>query len=65
MNNSEALAEAIKNMEPALRAKGQAPSWSRFNVQFQDGQYSEPVLVPKAVENSAGDVLDWFKKESE
>jgi hypothetical protein len=63
MNNSEALAEAIKNMEPALRAKGQAPSWSRFNVQFQDGQYSEPVLVPTAIDNSAADKVDLKNNE--
>jgi len=63
MNNSEALAEAIKNMEPALRAKGQAPSWSRFNVQFQDGQYSEEILVKMAIDNSAAEKVDLKNNE--
>jgi hypothetical protein len=67
MTDSEAtaMAEAIKNMEPVLRARGQAPDWTRFRQQFHMGMYSEELLLKEAVDNSAGIKLNWFEKEKE
>jgi hypothetical protein len=55
MDRMEAMAEAIKNMEPALRVRGLCPDYGRFNSQFNAGYYSEPALVEMAVANSAAD----------
>jgi hypothetical protein len=55
MTRAEAIAEAIKNTESLLRVQGRAISWERFNSQFNSGYFSEQVLVPMAVENSAAD----------
>jgi hypothetical protein len=58
MDRNEAMAEAIKNMEPALRVAGRTPDFGKFNVQFNMGMYSEPFLVKSAIDSSASDVVD-------
>jgi len=65
ISNAEAMAEAIKNMEPALRVAGKTPDFPRFNQVFQSGVYAEPELLQEAIDSSAGLKLDWFKKEQE
>ena len=55
MDRAEAMAEAIKNMEPALRVQGRVPDFGRFNQQFNNGYFSEEALIPMAIENSAAD----------
>ena len=55
MDRAEAMAEAIKNTEAALRVQGRTISWERFNQQFNNGYFSEEALIPMAVENSAAE----------
>lgn len=55
---AQALAEAIKNMEPSLRVSGRAPAWNRFHSQFHSGQFSEEKTLQEAIDNSAGDKVD-------
>jgi hypothetical protein len=55
MDRMEAMAEAIKNMEPALRVRGLCPDYGRFNSQFNAGYFSEASLIPMAIENSAAE----------
>jgi len=58
MDRAEAMAEAIKNMEPALRIKGCVPDFNKFNSQFNAGYFSEATLVEMAIDNSKADVVD-------
>jgi hypothetical protein len=60
MNDDEAtaMAEAIKNMEPALRVKGLTPDWGKFHYQFQTGQYAEDKTMEKAIDDSAADKVN-------
>lgn len=55
---AEAMAEAIKNMEPALRVQGRVPDFNRFNSQFNAGYFSESALIEMAIDNSKADVVD-------
>jgi hypothetical protein len=66
MTDSEAsaMAEAIKQMEPNLRIRGMAPSWTRFKQQFHEGQFSEEILVQNAIDNSAQEKVDWSHGET-
>jgi hypothetical protein len=52
MNNWEAMAEAIKNLEPELRLRGDAPDWELFNQQFQAGMFSDEITLQQAIDNS-------------